>query len=413
MLDNKNEDIEGATHDADGPYGRVADGRPVACDEYQGQEVPDVIGKSQVVAVVLSVVMAVMLMSLPFAMHMGIVRRDLSLAGKMADEAMGMDDAERLSRLMTAQRHNALVSGWSGWPASVNNEGMAGAKSSVDEDIPLPQDTTLDSGDGEPATTSACLDMGDGLIGWAILPTGRAVVVTDDYASRNHTDIGRLAWERWSCLPVGGHGSLCVLSLMDGDSSSVIREDLLSMEIGDVISVGVLGDMYSYEVARIEDGAQTDVTMKTVERSGDDSIAILIGKDGDGNMTSVLANRIRYDGTSRRLSSAPVDICQRNMIVGMSVGFLSVLVFLLAWRSKLDERMPMAPAEGDAPSEDASRDETEVDGTDLELVAKYALDGVSQDVVDDVMRSVSSNATRHERQDPDGGQQQQSDEAGD
>jgi hypothetical protein len=73
----------------------------------------------------------------------------------------------------------------------------------------------------------------------------------------------------------------------------------------------------------------------------------------------------------------------------------------------------MAPAEGDAPSEDASRDETEVDGTDLELVAKYALDGVSQDVVDDVMRSVSSNATRHERQDPDGGQQQQSDEAGD
>lgn len=433
-MQKKHLDIEAGKGGQEGRYEWISDERVAAYNAYieRKSRIPDLVGTWQVVAVLVGVAIAVLMMSLPFILHMAVIERDHALTSEVMSSVAFMGDEEKSLRLMEAQRHNASVSGWGGWPASVDNEGMAGASKSLTDDIQVPY---AEEPEELPFDEASPLDVGDGLIGWVSIPTGRTVPMIDDRVSERYSQMGRLSWERWSCLPVGGHGTLCVLTLSDGDSSSVIEDDLGGIQVGDSVVIGALGDMYAYRVTRMESGSQADVMEKVIKRAGDDSIAILVGKDGDGTMTAMLANRTRYEGVREWVLSPTVEACRKQMVTGMSVGLLSVTLFLLAWKFKRDDRKAKdalereelrafhdASEERDRKNGRKSDDRDEhapsvkptgeddkatgegqgkegregptldgLDDLDLGLVAKYAMRGVSQDVVANVMQRVAGD----------------------
>lgn len=294
---------------------------------------PVFIGMPHMVVIVTGVILGILLVSWPFAMHMSIVRHDDAIAHRTDEQASLMSREEHDMRLLAAQWHNALVAGWSGWQSSLDNEGMAGGSFSTREDIPDPPAEALDSWDGEMFDRASPLDVGDGLIGWACLPTGRRLAISDD--TMRCADAQNLfRMERWSCLPVGGHGTLCVLSLPESESSSVVESDLLGMSPGDDIVIGVLGDSYSYEVVSIDSGPQSTMISKLTKATDKDRMAVLVGKDTSGEVTVIVAERVRYGGMVSGITSPAIVSSRNQMLLGIVVGFLAILVFTWPYVSR-------------------------------------------------------------------------------
>lgn len=339
---------------------------PDVTDDEHGRHVADpyrhmpLIGMPHVLVLMLGMILGVLLVSWPFIMQSDIVRADAEVAEEIDSETERMTQEEHDMRLLSAQRSNALVSGWGNWPSSVDNAGMAGDDAGTG-DIPTPSPDAMDSWAEGMFDASRPLEVADGLIGWAHLSTGRKVAISDREAPRPDAQ-NLLRREKWSSLPVGGHGTFCVLSLAEGDLSPIVRDDLLGMREGDAITLHVLGDAYSYEVSSVVSGFQSEIVGTLTADKDEDRLAILVDKDTSGMVTAILANRRRYEMASDDLSSPAIEVAKGQMVAGIAGGVISSLLFALVWIPGRRSAKGTAHGEGASSDGGSSGEEEPPDG---------------------------------------------------
>lgn len=103
------------------------------------------------------------------------------------------------------------------------------------------------------------------------------------------------------------------------------------MREGDVLSLCVLGDMYSYAIGRIETGAQSAIMSQLPRESGTDHVVILLDKDTAGTVTAIMAERVPYPGTQEHIMSPVVDAARNQMVAGIVGGGIATIAFVVAW----------------------------------------------------------------------------------
>lgn len=313
----------------------IADATSPEYEEYAMREsrLPRAVGIPHLVVIAFGIILGLWFLSWPFVMQMEVERRDESIVNVVISASQAMSQEEHDMRLAAAQMRNASISGWIGWPASVDNADKGGKRWDQSADIPTPDGGVLDiPEDQRTFDMQSPLDVGNGLIGWLCLPTGRRIPISDD-SMRCPNLQNAMKLERWSSLPVGGYGSLCVLTLGNDDTSFIVEDDLLRAVKGSRFVMGVLGDMYAYEVSSVSSGSQSEmIGQLSKQRNSGDSLVILVGKDTSGMLSVITANRVRQDTDLPELSSPIIETERQRMLVGMAIALASTVAFVVLWR---------------------------------------------------------------------------------